>query len=283
MSRLTFAFGAALLVVAIAVASVVVATTAREDNWLFFALVLTVAIAFVISGLVALARRPENRTGVYLAAVGYLAFFSILTVSENEWVFAVAFIGEVLIWAPFAALILAFPTGQLQGRLERMIPIVTGVMLPTASLFILLLDKTPASNRCADCPESPIVVAERPGVAGAVEAVTTVLALAVIALSLGLLVRRWRGASPALRRLLWPVLASGSATLFSIGLVVSVGELSEGVAEAASLLLIASLACVPIAFLVGILHHLRTCLRDRPRARAPVRNASVGGDRSRSA
>ena len=253
MSRLTFAFGAALLLVAIAVTTVVVATTGREDNWGFFALVLTVAIAFVVSGLVALSRRPENRTGVYLAAVGYLAFFSILTTTENEWVFAVAFIGEVLIWAPFAALILAFPTGQLQGRLERAIPVVTGVMLGTASLLILLLDRTPAPSRCDDCPESPIVIAERPGAAGAVEAVTTVFALVVIALSLGLLVRRWRGASPALRRLLWPVLAAGSATLFAIGLVVIVDPFSEDVAEAASLLLIASLACVPIAFLVGIL------------------------------
>jgi PAS domain S-box-containing protein len=253
LSRLTFAFGAALLAVAIAVTSAVVATTAREENWLFFALILTVAVAFVVSGLVALSRRPENRTGVYLAAVGYLAFFSILSISENEWIFTVAFVVEGLIWAPFAALIFAFPTGQLHGRLERTIPVLTGVMLVGASLLIVLLDKTPGPERCGECPESPIVVAEYPGIARAVEAATTVCALAVIALSLGLLVRRWRAASPALRRLLWPVLAAGSATLFAIGLVVIADEFSDSVAEAGSLLLVLSFACVPIAFLVGIL------------------------------
>ena len=254
MSRLTFAFGAALLVVAIAVTSAVAATTARDDaSWLAFALILTVAIAFVVSGLVALARRPENRTGVYLAAVGYLAFFSILTASENEWIFAVAFVGEVLIWAPFAALIFAFPTGHIQGRLERVIPGFIGVLLGTTSLVILLLDRTPGGPRCNNCPESPIVIAEQSGIAGAVEDIATVLALGVIALSLGLLVRRWRAASPALRRLLWPVLAAGSATLLAIGLVVIIAELSEDVAEVVSLLLVIALACVPIAFLVGVL------------------------------
>jgi PAS domain S-box-containing protein len=253
LSRLTFAFGAALLVVAIAVSAVVVATTAREENWLLFAVILTVAIAFVVSGLVALARRPENRTGVYLAAVGYLAFFGILTVSENEWIYAVAFLVEPLIWAPFAALIFAFPTGHLQGRLERAIPVVTGSMLVTASLLILLFDSSPGPPGCDECPESPILVTDLPGLAGAVEGITTVLALGIIALSLGLLVRRWRAASPALRRLLWPVLAAGSATLFAIGLLVIVSELSDAVAEALSLVLIVSLACVPIAFLIGVL------------------------------
>ena len=39
-------------------------------------LVLAIAagVAFVVSGLVAIVRRPDNRTGVYLAAVGYLWF-----------------------------------------------------------------------------------------------------------------------------------------------------------------------------------------------------------------
>ena len=57
------------------------------------------------------------------------------------------------------------------------------------------------------------MLADRPGLAEAVYVVSTVLGLGLVVLVLTLLVRRWRAASPALRRLLWPVLAAGSATL----------------------------------------------------------------------
>ena len=109
----------------------------------------------MVSGLIALWRRPENHTGLYLAAVGYLAFFSMMTASENEWVFAVGFAGETTIWAPFSALVLAFPAGRLRGRLERSIPVAIGTVLTLASILILLFDPTPAPSRCEGCPAAP--------------------------------------------------------------------------------------------------------------------------------
>jgi PAS domain S-box-containing protein len=254
LRRLTIWLGAALLAVEIAVTASVVAATAQEDSgWVAFVVIPAVAAAFVVSGLIALERRPENRTGLYLGAVGYLALFSLMTLSANEWVFAIGFAGETLIWAPFSALVLAYPTGYIQGRVARLIPVVTGVVLTTASVLLLLVDSTPATARCDTCPESPIAVADLSGLAAAIETVTMIFGLGLIALVLTLLVRRWRAASPTLRRLLWPVLAAGSATLFAIGLAVVADEVSEPVGEVLGLLVVVCLASVPVAFLMGIL------------------------------
>jgi PAS domain S-box-containing protein len=254
LSRLVFAFGLALLAVEAVVSIGLVAATVDETNpWPVVAVIGIVAAVFVISGLVALERRPENRTGLYLAAVGFLGFFSMLTSSENEWVYAVGFAGETTIWAPFAALVLAFPTGLLRGRLERAIPLAVGTVLPGASILTLLVATEPARPRCDDCPESPIVVSDLPTVADAANLVATAVGLAAVGVALGLLVRRWRGATPALRRLLWPVLAAGSATLLTIGLVVVASEVSETAEGVFSIFLIVTFAGVPLAFLAGIL------------------------------
>ena len=47
----------------------------------------TAGVSFIAAGLIALYRRPENRTGVYLAAVGYLWFLAALTEANNDVVF----------------------------------------------------------------------------------------------------------------------------------------------------------------------------------------------------
>ena len=47
----------------------------------------TAGISFIAAGLIALYRRPENRTGVYLAGVGYLWFLAALTEANNDVVF----------------------------------------------------------------------------------------------------------------------------------------------------------------------------------------------------
>ena len=113
MSRLTLALGVILLVVeAAAVAAIVATTSAASDRSTTIVFTTVLGTVFVASGLIALARRPENRTGVYLAAVGYLGFLNGLTASQDEWVFAFGWVVEGLIWAPFTALVLSFPTGS---------------------------------------------------------------------------------------------------------------------------------------------------------------------------
>jgi PAS domain S-box-containing protein len=254
LSRLAVALGVILAVVeAAAVAAIVATTSDSADRGTTLAFTTTLGALFVASGLIALARRPENRTGVYLAAVGYLGFLNGLSASQNEWVFAFGFVVEALIWVPFTALVLSFPTGELRGRLAHAIPPTTGALLVTSTVALLLVDEKLAPESCTDCPESPIAVAESQGLAGAIEAATTFGALVLLVLAITLLVRKWRAATPASRRVLWPVLATGSAAFLSIGLLVVVDEISEGVAEWLQLPFFISFGLVPVAFLFGIL------------------------------
>ncbi len=279
MSRVTLALGLALLALESAAAIwILVGASANGTSGTAIALALTAGVTFVCSGLVALARRPENRTGAYLMAVGYLWFLAALTDSENTWLFTIGFALGNLIWVPFTALVLAYPSGQLQTRLERAIPVLSGVLLTGTATAVLLLNPDPAPTRCDECPGSAIDVADKPGLADAFDTAGTIAGLALIAIVVTILVRKWRRATPALRRLLWPVLGSGSATLLSVALLVIADQVSSGVAEPLQLLFFLSFASVPLAFLFGILRTrlARSSVTDvvvALQAGAPIREA----------
>ena len=93
MSRFTLGVGVALLVLQTSLAVVLVWNSNHESSPAeTTALAVTAGVAFIVSGLIALWRRPENRTGIYLAAVGYLWFFGALSDSNNPWIFIVGFV-----------------------------------------------------------------------------------------------------------------------------------------------------------------------------------------------
>ncbi|HSF61531.1 MAG TPA: PAS domain S-box protein [Gaiellaceae bacterium] len=267
MSRFTLALGIALLVVEASVAVAILATSEEIENpWLAITLAVSAGAAFVVSGLIAVIRRPENRTGALLAATGYVWFVNALSPSGNDWLFTIGFVLGNLVWVPFSALVLAFPTGRLETRLERAIPVAVGVLLGVPAFLAVLLDSSPAQT-CTTCGDSAIAIADIPGAAAALDVFTTVCGLALIGIVVTILVRRWRSASPALRRLLRPVIGAGIATLLAVGLVVIADQVSSTVADALQLLFFAAFAAVPIAFLFGI---LRTRL-----ARSSVSNLVV--------
>jgi PAS domain S-box-containing protein len=271
LSRLTLALGVALLVVEIAASAALIAINGRDQSLATTGLQFTACAAFVISGLVALAQRPENRTGIYLAATGYMWAFGVLTLMTNEWLFAIGFVLGDLVWIPFTALVLAYPTGRFASRLERTIPIAAGVLVATTSIFKLLFDPTPAPTRCDDCPGSAILVADRPAISDTVDGLTSVVGLGLIALVVVILYRRWRNATPASRRVLWPVLAVGATTLLAVGLVILSDRISDSAARFFQHILFVAFAAMPFAFLFGI---LRTRL-----ARSSVSQLVVALDR----
>ena len=254
MSRLTLTLALALLAVEATVAAWIIATGPEDDwSWVGIALAVTVGVAFVASGLIAQARRPENRTGIYLLAVGYFWFLGGLTSASSSLVFSAGWVLSDLMFIPFTALVLGYPTGRLETRLERAIPLATALVLVPASLLALLFDPTPAPDRCPDCAGSAIVIADVPEIARIADLVSSLGGLALIATIVWILVGRWRRASPALRRLLWPVLGTGAATLLSVAALVIGDLLSTTVANAIELVFLLSFAAVPIAFLFGVL------------------------------
>jgi hypothetical protein len=75
--------------------------------------------AFIGTGLLAWQRRPDNRFGALMVALGYAYCLSGLIVSTEPWSFI---FGLHLIALPYAILLhilVAFPTGRLHERDER--------------------------------------------------------------------------------------------------------------------------------------------------------------------
>src|SRR5262249_59733898 len=85
------------------------------------ALAITAGVSFVFAGLIALHRRPENPTGLYLALVGFLWFFGALPEANSDVVYTIGAILANLCFIPFAALMLSFPTGRLDRTAKRIL------------------------------------------------------------------------------------------------------------------------------------------------------------------
>ena len=260
MNRISGPLGFTLLALALALLAIeatiavwILRTGSSDVSGWAIALALVVGVTFVGSGLVAVVRRPDNHTGLYLLAVGYLWFLGALSDSDSSWLFTIGFAFANIIWAPFTALVLAYPSGQLRTRTERAIPVVTAFALVVPSVLALLVDPTPNEATCDGCPESAIALTDNSTLGTLFTLVEVVAGLVLIALVVTLLVRRWRGATPALRHLLLPVLATGSATLVSVGLLVIADQISEDVTPPFQVLFFVAFASVPLSFLFGIL------------------------------
>jgi PAS domain S-box-containing protein len=207
--------------------------------------------SFTATGIVAVARRPENRTGLLMLLVGYVWALGALTLADSPVVFSVGAVGQQLAFAPLAHLLLAYPTGVLERRYERRLVAALWAVVFAGPLLLALVDPTPTG--CSTCPESAFVVHSSHSLAVAVQ-----IGYAVTALALGLavaveLVRKYRASGPPFRRAVSPVYAMfGAAILF---LVVSnaLEAVSPAAATTFGVIAVVFIALVPVAFLGGLL------------------------------
>ena len=124
-----------------------------ENTAAFLSLALTVGLSFLVSGVIALWRRPDNRTGLLLVLVAYLWFLGGLTESDNDWVFTIGVLVNSLALGAFVQLLLAYPTGRLQGRRDLWLVVSTYTLVFVGSLAQLLVDEQPDSS-CAHSSHS---------------------------------------------------------------------------------------------------------------------------------
>jgi hypothetical protein len=77
---------------------------------------LVVGWSFIGTGLFAWWRRPGNRTGALMVAVGFAWFATGVSASNQDLVFTAGIAFDALLFALGGHLVLAFPSGHLQTK-----------------------------------------------------------------------------------------------------------------------------------------------------------------------
>jgi PAS domain S-box-containing protein len=247
---------AALLIVAAALAAVSATVIALSEtvNHGFVGFALIIGGSFIATGLVALARRPENRFGLLLYAVGIAWFVGTLTTSENAYVFSVAQVFSTVYYAVLVHAILAYPRGRLESRPARVIVVAAYLDTLVPSLVATLVGSSHDLTNDAHAPRNVLLVSHHPDLATAMSNASAVIGIGLLAAVVAIVVERWRSASQAARRVLAPVLATSGVALATIAVALLV-EIASGETVGAIAFVVSSLAfaSVPIGFLVGIL------------------------------
>jgi signal transduction histidine kinase len=211
-------------------------------------------------GIYARSRPPFRRFGGLLIAAGCVWFLSTLSGSSEQVLYSIGRVSGWWVEVVLAYLVLAFPTGRLSGRADRMLVgiaalLVVVLYLPTA----LLVEQYPIPSpheACDPCPENAfmIVGSEPAFVEDALRPLREVLTIAIFAAVTVRLALRIRSTSHLMRRMLMPVLAVAifRAAVFTIALVVRRLTSDPAVVEVLVWLIALALPAMAIAFLVGV-------------------------------
>jgi signal transduction histidine kinase len=212
--------------------------------------------AFIGTGLFAWWRRPENRLGALMTAVGFVWFCSSLLASDNPTLFVIGGMLNAVPYALFLHLLVAFPSGRLQTRWERWLVGLayfdTTVMVVLGNLFLDTTDP----DVCSSCPANPLMISDNETVYGVIVAIQSLIGVFGLTAIAILLFRRWRSASTATRRAFAPVLLAGTLTAFFliVSLIGDITGVPNGTTEDVDDVLGATaMAAVPFGFLFGLL------------------------------
>ena len=151
----------------------------------------------------------------------------------------------------FVHLLLAYPTGRLQGRRDVWLVVGTYMLVIVGSLAQLLVDEHPDSS-CSSCT-STIAVTSSDTAHTLVRSVVSLLAFALLIAVIAIVVTRFVRSRGALRRALGPVLGTGALVLGVLFVQLVVDTISEDAGEPLYFLFLVTFALVPVAFLAGVL------------------------------
>jgi signal transduction histidine kinase len=255
LRRLLFGLAALTLVQSALAVYFVLTTDQEQDTAAGLLAALVVGLSFTSTGLFAWWRRPANPVGLLMWLTGFFWFFSTYTLSDAAVPFVAGFLVTNVSYGLLINLLLVFPDGRLQTRLERMV--VAGgyiAVIPMHWVAAVLIE--PSENVCEDCRDNPILLVEDQSVYEAWNVLQSLVAIVVLIGLVVALVRRWRGWPRDRRAQFAPVLWAGGLGLAVLSLAIFVDLLTaEGnpVREALFILSLASLAVIPFAFLFGLL------------------------------
>jgi signal transduction histidine kinase len=245
-------FGPAALVAGGIAVALVLTSDHEQHPAVATALGLFVSWSFIFAGLIGWTRRPTNRTGMLMVAVGFGVFVGSLSEANYSVPYTLGALFGSLFIAMFIHLLLAYPSGEVRSRKARALVIAAYV---TAFVAPLLDSMFPERHTCKPhaCPDNLVFVSHNNIAHWAQTALWTAASVVLFLATFAFLVGRWRRATPALRRILRPVYLAGglSVVLLAIGFIVT--PFSGFGGTLVSVALIVTFTAVPFLFLAGLL------------------------------
>ena len=240
----------ALGVVAVA-ACVVTAGLASANEELYqpalrVLLVWWITLPYIFAGIVAWRRRPDSAFGPLMIVTGFATQLTIFEWTEQPLLNTVGQLCDLLSAALLLHLFLAYPSGRLGSRIERVVVVTAYVAALGLQLVILMLGGFDDRHL--------LTVVKRQAAAEAVQDLLLLLLSGLALVGVVLLWRRWRWL-PAWqrRRSVQIVINCFSLSLVMLAVLLTVGAFQLPGFEILRLATFAVVGLAPLAFLAGLL------------------------------
>ena len=203
---------------------------------------------FVGVGSFAWLRRPDNATGKLMVIVGVLVGLTGFQFFDTPALLGLGLAVDTLSGSVLIHLLLAFPSGRVEGRWARRV-VAFGYVAGFAQFPGLLF--TSCDEGC-NIDENPWMIADVPALSlifGLIQAFSLLFAIVGGVI---VLLYRWRTSNRSQRRGLEPVLLLG-AVILALGLGLVIANISGVAPEVFQILFFGAFALVPWAFLLGLM------------------------------
>jgi signal transduction histidine kinase len=211
-----------------------------------------IGLGFIGTGAFAWWRRPLNRFGLLMTAVGFAWFIGGLTESNNSVVYTFGtYIGPLYL-VLVVQMVLSFPTGRLRDPVSRAIVAIAYIdaFVLTLPVYLLGGDLNPPDG----APENAFAIVHASGLANAIDVVTSLIGFGLTAATAAVLIDRRKSATPPQRRAQAPMLWTGLTVIVCLGLVFAGDTIGvpDDVIGLVGFVGFVGFAILPFAFLTGL-------------------------------
>jgi signal transduction histidine kinase len=217
----------------------------RPEPGLQGALSVWISLPYIVGGLIAWWRRPDNRFGPLMLAAGWLAFITTGSYSNDDVPFTIGQIFDLLPAALFLHVFLAYPTGRLRHRQERIVVIAAYVVAIGLQIPKLILG--------GSGPDNFIELASHPNTAATIEDIELGALVALLAAGVVLLFVRMRESGLTMRRPIAVLVNSYALALALLALLLLAGMRQWPSFETIHRIAFVALGLSPAVFLTGLL------------------------------
>jgi signal transduction histidine kinase len=205
-----------------------------------------ITLPYIFGGVVAWWRRPDSRFGPLMVAAGFGMFLSSLLSANAVLLSTIGSAFDLLVVVLFLHVFLAFPSGKLERKVERVLVAVGYLVAFGFQLVGIALGSYGSDNL--------LNIVSEPGAAEVLLRVQLVVLSALCLAGVGVLAARRRGAGRPLRRSVALLVDSFALGLVTIAVLFMSHFFSSPVIEPLRWTMFAVVGLAPVAFLIGLLH-----------------------------